>query len=85
MQKLKNTPTANEVLNLISTPWATIKNIMKISGTGYNTSSKIFKKIKEEVEQEGYKLPPYVVPMERVVDYLKININYLKKVSQNEK
>lgn len=85
MRKPRVVPTANEILNLINTPWATIKTIQAISGTGYNTSSKVFKKIKEELEEEGYKVPYGVVPMERVVDYFKININYLKKISQIDK
>lgn len=77
--------TASELLQVVSNQWADRETIMKISNTGYTTSTKYFKEIQEKVEAEGYRLPTGLVPMEKVVEYFKINLSYLKKVSQNEK
>lgn len=75
---------ANETLDLIRKQWATVNDIRSLGGTGINKAQTIKKQIKEEIEKTGKKLPHGVVPMEKVVEYYDININYLKKVSIKE-
>lgn len=73
---------ANEILDLLNTQWADTKLIKKLGYVGTNKAWEISKKIRDELEKEGYWLPRGLVPMEKVVEYFKININYLKKVAK---
>lgn len=83
MRKKYSTPlTAQELLDVVNAQWATKQVIMKIACVGEKNASEIFSAIEEQVLNSGYKLPPNLVPMEKVVDYFNININYLKKVSK---
>ena len=81
-KKNSSPPTAQEVLEIINTQWANKNTIMKIACVGETKAWKIFHEIRDEVLNSGYKLPPNLVPMEKVVDYFNININYLKKVTK---
>lgn len=75
--------TASEMLELVSQQWATVHDIMKIGNCGVNKAQSVKKEIKEKIKVELNKELPYgVVPMERVVDYYNININYLRRVSK---
>ena len=82
---MKKTLSANELLKLINTQWATTEDVKLIGSVGNNKALEIKKEIKKELEKEGYRLPNNLVPMSKVVDYFKININYLKKVGNYEK
>jgi len=72
---------AEKILNIIGKQWASSKDIQIIGSVGINKAYEIRKEIATELETQGYNLPHNLVPMEKVVDYFKININYLKKVS----
>lgn len=75
---------AKDILNLINKQWASTDDIMSIGEVGYHRALNIKKEIAETLDKK-YKLPRNKVPMEFVVDYFKINISYLKKVSQDSK
>lgn len=73
--------TAEETLDLITTKqWATSNDVYLLSGKGRNTTAEDIKSIREMLEEKGYRLPRGLLPMEEVVNFYKININYLKKV-----
>lgn len=77
---------AEETLNLISKTWCDINDLMKLTGLSRSSALKIRNKIKEEL---NYEIHTRDLPMNVVVDYLKINIDYLKelttrKENQNE-
>jgi len=72
---------ADEILEIISKQYATSEDIKKLAGCGINQARKINKEIKESLP--NYYLPSYKVPMEEVVKYLNININYLKRVERS--
>lgn len=75
--------TAKEMLEIVSQQWATVYDIQKIGNCGKNQAQKVKKEIKEKVKNDLNKdLPRGLVPMEQVVDYYHININYLKKVTK---
>ncbi len=80
-----NSLSANEILDVICTQWAGTKEIMKLGHIGENRALKIKKEIQNKLLSEGYALPRYHVPMESVVEYFKINVEYLKKVSEKGK
>lgn len=82
--KITNSINAIETLELIKKTWADKKDIMKLACCGDTKAKKIKQDLVDELEQDGYKLPSGKVPMDRLVQYLKINITYLKKVSKEQ-
>ena len=64
---------AKETLELISKQWCSLSDLIKLTGLGKNSASKL---------KSGYQLPTKLLPMNEVVNYLKININYLQKMSK---
>lgn len=76
---------ANELLSIINNQWAGTNEIMKVGCVGKNQALKIKREIKRQLELNGYYLPKNLVTMESVLNYFKINIHYLKKVSENKK
>ena len=87
MNKVSQTLNASELLELLKQQWATTKDIKMIGRVGNNRSQLIKKEIVADLDSKGYKLPYGLVPMESVIDYFNININYLKKITgvKNEK
>lgn len=75
------TITAKETLELVSKPWCSSKDFSFLSGTGKNTTLKLMNDLRSKLVQENYYLPKNLLPMNKVVEYLKIDISYLKKVS----
>jgi len=78
---MNNVMTANELLNAINKQWATTKDIMLVGNIGENKALKIKKVINENLIKQGYVLPRNKVPMESVINYFKLNIDFLKKIS----
>ena len=82
--KVTNSISAKETLELINKTWADKHDVMKLASCGETSAEKIKKDLTDILAQEGYVLPTNKVPMDRLVQYLKININYLKKVSKEQ-
>ena len=70
---------AKETLELISKQWCSLNDLIKLTGLGKNNASKLKNEIRIDLLNKGYQLP---APMNEVVNYLKININYLQKMSK---
>lgn len=78
--------TAIDQLKAMTSLWADNEAIMVIGGIGKNKAIDIRKEIEQQVKKDGYKLPRQaIVPMEYVIDYFHININYLKKLAKIER
>lgn len=73
---------ANETLELISKQWCDLNDLRKITGLGKNTASKLRNDIKNDLINKGYLLPNRLLPMNEVVNYLKINVSYLQKMAK---
>ena len=58
---------------------------MKLANIGRNSALTIKSKIKNDLEKEGYYAPKNTVPMQEVVKYLNIDIDYLESRSKNLK
>ena len=67
-----------ETLNLISKTWCNINDLMKLTGLSRSSVLKIRNQIREQSNNEIYTRD---LPMNIVVDYLKIDVNYLKNVT----
>lgn len=77
--------TASEQLNAMANQWADNKAICVIGGIGINKAIKIRQEIEQQIKNDGYNLPKQaLVPMKYVIDYFKIDINYLKRLSKLE-
>lgn len=81
MARIPKTYTAKEILNILNKQWLNTKDIQIISGTGIEKARQIKKTISKQVQNEGYYLPDGLVPVDKTIEYLHININYLKKIS----
>ena len=73
---------ANEMIKIISKVWCTNEDLQKLSGLGIINTSKLKRKIKEEIEKDGKVLPKGLLPMSEVVKYLNIDIDYYKKIAE---
>lgn len=72
---------AKDILKVISKQWCSSQDFMILSNTGKNTTLKLMKEIREQLEQQNYFLPTNLLPMDKVVEHLKLNVAYLEKVS----
>lgn len=81
MKMIKKLPTAKETLEIINKQWVTIDELMELTGLGRNSCYYIKKEINDLLEKEGHKVLDCYVPTDRLIVYLNINIDYLKKVS----
>ncbi len=73
---------AKETLDLISKQWCDLNDLRKLTGLGKNNAIKLKNDIKVDLISKGYLLPSRFLPMNEVVNYLKINISYLQKMSK---
>lgn len=73
---------AKEILEIISKPWCSNQDIMKIANVSATTASKI----KQEIEKEFRKrepnkyIPAYCIPTKEVIKYFDLDIEFLKSL-----
>ena len=72
--------TARETLDIISKQWCNSQDFSILSNTGKNTTLKLMKNLRKKLEKENYFLPSNALPMDKVVEYLDLNISYLNQV-----
>lgn len=77
--------TVDETLKLIAQQWCNLADLMKLANIGRNSALAIKSKIKNDLENKGYYVPKNAVPMQEVVKYLNIDIDYLESRSKNMK
>ena len=68
---------SKELLILLSKQWYNLNDLMKICNCGKNKAIEVKKIILDNLLNEGYIIPSRYLPMKAVVDYLKIDIDYL--------
>lgn len=74
---------AHDMLEILSKQWCNTEDLKKLTGLGKNNISKLKTKIRKELMSRGYKLPTKLLPMNEVVNYLKIDIEYLNQIAKN--
>lgn len=72
---------ANQVLETINKLWASTADIQKIGCVGYNKALKIKNEIRNQMVDDGWIFPRYLVSMEYVVRYFKIDEKKLRKMA----
>ena len=73
---------AKETLKLISKQWCDLNDLMELTQLGRNNALKIKNEIRISLVNQGYSLPTKLLPMNEVVNYLKINVGYLQKMAK---
>ena len=72
---------AKEMLKILSKQWCSVDDLKKISNLGHNKVYALRKEIVNELVEQGYTLPKGLIPMCEVVKKLKIDVEYLKSIS----
>lgn len=76
-----------ELYQIISRPWASIQEIMKVANCGRDSAIKIRNHIKDHIEAKGKSLPPgktLVIPMKQLLEYLFLDPDYIMKMAEKE-
>ena len=74
--------TAKQVLEVASSQWATVKDIMILGSVGRNKANMIRSEIATSIYGNDSKVCNRgLVPMAEVLKYFNIDINYLKEVA----
>ena len=82
--KSKTIIQADERLEILNKQWATIQDIMKIGALGRNKARNIKNEIERNIMDQGLKLPNNLVPMEKVIEYFKINLDFLVTINKSK-
>lgn len=77
--------TAKETLDLISKQWCNLNDLMKLLSCGRNKALEVRNDIRNRLLKDGYYLPNNNLPMQAVVDILKIDIERLEKIIELNK
>ena len=73
---------AEETVKIITKQWCNLTDLMKLLGCGRNKALDVKKQIKNKLINEGYFIPGNDLPMQAVVDVLKIDIDRLEKIKK---
>lgn len=71
---------AEETMKIITKQWCNLADLMKLLHCGRNKALDIKKQIKDKLINEGYFIPGNDLPMQAVIDVLKIDIDGLEKI-----
>ena len=82
--KSKKILQADQMLITLNKQWATIQDIMLVGSLGRNKARDIKNEIARKIEAEGKKLPNNLVPMEKVIEYFNINVEYLVNINKSK-
>ena len=71
---------AEETMKIIIKQWCNLADLMKLLHCGRNKALNVKKQIKDKLISEGYYIPGNDLPMQAVVDILKIDIDRLERI-----
>jgi hypothetical protein len=77
-----------ELFDILSKTWASVNDIKLIASCGRDEASFIRNCIMSEIMKNGSHLPATkekIVPMESVIKFLDLNIDYIASMAQKEK
>ena len=82
--KIAKVLSATETLKILDNQWLSTNDIKMLAGVGLSRASSLKKEIEKIIKQNdpNYFLPSGLVPTNAVIDYLHINVNYLKKIAK---
>ena len=71
---------AEDTMKIITKQWCNLTDLMKLLHCGRNKALEVKKQIKNKLINEGYFIPGNDLPMQAVVDVLKIDIDRLERI-----
>ena len=71
-----------ETIQILKNQWCSIEDLMKLAQVSRTKVYKMKTEISEILESQGYKLPQGLLPMIEVVKYLRIDLDYLERMSK---
>lgn len=80
--------TYTELFNIVSKPWANVNDIKYIASCGRDNASSIRDSIINKLIKNGIHIPNTknkIVPMENVIEYLGLDVDYISLMAQKEK
>lgn len=72
----------DETIQILKNQWCSLEDLMKLAKISRTKAYKIKSEINELLEEKGYKLPQGLLPMIEVVKYLRIDLDYLERISK---
>ena len=72
----------DETIQILKKQWCSIEDLMKLAQVSRTKAYKMKSEINEILESQGYKLPQGLLPMIEVVKYLRIDLDYLERISK---
>ncbi len=82
MVKIAKRISVSDMLEILNNQWLSSMDIKKLACVSLVKAIKIKDEITEELTSNNYFVPNGLVPCDRVVKYLNLNVNYLKKISE---
>ena len=78
---------AKEILEIISKPWCSNQDIMKIANVSASTASKIKQSIEKEFRKKepNQFMPAYCIPTKEVIKYFDLDIEFIKSIAYFDK
>ena len=83
MPKLSKRLSAAEILTLLDKQYLNTEDIKKIACVSIDKAREIRNEITRNLKEKNYFVPDKLIPSESLVDYLNLNLNYLKKIAKN--
>lgn len=72
----------DEILKIISKQWCSLDDLRNLTGLGKNNLLKLKREIKKSLNNNS--IPNKLLPMNEVVKYLNIDVDYLIKLERKE-
>lgn len=72
----------DEILKIISKQWCSLDDLRNLTGLGKNSLLKLKREIKKSLNNNS--IPNKLLPMNEVVKYLNIDVDYLIKLERKE-
>lgn len=72
----------DEILKIISKQWCALDDLRNLTGLGKNSLLKLKREIKKSLNNNS--IPNKLLPMNEVVKYLNIDVDYLIKFERKE-
>jgi len=72
----------DEILKIISKQWCSLDDLRNLTGLGKNSLLKLKREIKKSLNNNS--IPNKLLPMNEVVKYLNIDVDYLIKFERKE-
>lgn len=83
MARIPTRASANEMLDILNKQWLDTKDIKVLASVGIDKARRIKNEIISTLAAEHYFLPTSLVPSEKVVEHLNLNVRYLKKMAKD--